>query len=96
MNERSDEHAEALTLWQGASSGEKSNGDRTCGRMFPEAGSPVFGHRTHEIGFAAFASYADSDDLYLKMDWGGTGSRGLRISVAPDGSLLTRQQLWIS
>ena len=54
----------------------------------------IFG-RTHEIGWAAFAPYRDSDLYYLETVWGYLHGMGNAITF-DDSSKNLQRQLWIS
>lgn len=66
-----------------------------CGRIFKEPSLPITtGH--HEIGFAAFAGYEESSDVYFDWFWGRLCGRGWRIKFDASGEAVGHDDLWIS
>jgi hypothetical protein len=57
---------------------------------------PRFSARLRPIGLAAFAPYADSQDLYLETIWGGLWGWGRRLTLTSDGLIERTQFLWIA
>ena len=57
---------------------------------------PRFSARCYPLGLAAFAPYADSQDLYLETIWGGRWGWGRRLSLTPEGLIERSQGLWIA
>jgi hypothetical protein len=49
-----------------------------------------------EIGFASFAQYDNSGDLYLELQWGGLHGRGWRLEMQVDCVLIQSRALWVS
>lgn len=63
-----------------------------CSSIWPEP-NPIFG-RVHEIGWAAFAQYAGTDDYYLEIVWGGLDGEGHRVTIDHSGLLHHGGSLW--
>jgi hypothetical protein len=57
---------------------------------------PQFTARCYPIGLAAFAPYADSQDVYLETLWGGRWGMGGRLTLTPEGVIERGQILWIA
>jgi len=57
---------------------------------------PRFSARCYPLGLAAFAPYADSQDLCLETIWGGLWGLGRRLTLTAHGSIEPVQGLWIA
>lgn len=65
-----------------------------CGWPDPSIRRGTTGY--HEIGFADFATYQDSTDIYLGQLWGGLFGRGWRVKADESGSLTDWKLIWLS
>ena len=50
----------------------------------------------HEIGFAGFAEYENSEDIYVEVIWGGLFGRGWRITIGEQATETGSRLLWVS
>ena len=52
--------------------------------------------RIYPLGFAHFAPFSDSEDLYLETLWGPRSGRGRRVRRTTPGALTEVELLWLS
>lgn len=64
-------------------------------RFVSHAPDAAFARPRWRIGYASFAEYLDSDELYLETVWGGLWARGKRAQVTGDAVRVVRE-LWVS
>jgi hypothetical protein len=63
-----------------------------CKRPFGEPDA-AFESRLYLIGFAAFAVYAGTGDIYLEITYSGLSSRGCRLTLSEKGEV-REVELW--
>lgn len=65
-----------------------------CSTLLKEP-NPIFGD-PHEIAFAAFAPYLESDRFYVEMQWGGRFGSGWQIAINEQGKAQRKLKIWVS
>jgi hypothetical protein len=55
----------------------------------------AFARPRWRIGWAAFAEYTCTDDVYLEAHWGGLWARGQRVTVR-DGTVRELSDIWVA